>query len=318
MRTPLISILLPVRNCGLFLDASLASLVAQNFDDFEILIVDNGSVDGSDQVIAKWQMRDRRIIPSKLARPGVAGALNLAAAQARGSLLARMDADDVALADRLMCQVAHLQQEPDIGLLGTWADRIDREDNRLGRIEVPTEDAQIRHQLARSNPFLHPTVMMRTDIFRRAGGYRRGCRISEDYDLWLRMADLTGLANIDRPLLAYRIHEASATIRSPVRQAICDACVQASAVARQSGRPEPFVCGSPSLRRALPVLGLSRQAFKYRVVKALASQARGLRAMGRQGQARDSRRRLWKLVRELPPRLALRSLGRVLASYSRP
>jgi hypothetical protein len=285
-------------------------LRAQNFDDFEILVVDNGSNDGTDQIIERWHTRDRRIIPLKLKRPGVAGALNLAASRARGRLLARMDADDVSAPDRLLTQVTFLEREPDIGLVGSWANRIDRSGDGLGQIEVPQDDAAIRRQLARSNPILHPTVVMRAELFRQAGGYRRGCRMSEDYDLWLRMADRTGMANIDRPLLDYRIHTDSATMRGPVRQAICDACVQSASIARRMGRPEPFVGGSPCLRQALPSLGLSRQAFKYRVIKALAAQIRDLRALGR--------RQLWRLIRELPPRLAFRSLGRVLASYSRP
>jgi hypothetical protein len=100
--------------------------------------------------------------------------------------------------------------------------------------------------------------MIRADAFRRAGGYRPGLNISEDFDLWTRMMEHCRAENLAEPLVSHRIHGASITARQPARMGLAWLCVTAAAEARRRGAPEPFVGGVPSLRRALPLLGVDR------------------------------------------------------------
>jgi hypothetical protein len=103
---------------------------------------------------------------------------------------------------------------------------------------------------------------MRREIFLAAGGYRKGLNVAEDYDLWLRMAEHAEIANLADRLVRYRVHVESATARRPVRQAVAIACVTAASEARRLGKPEPFSRGTPELRKALPLLGMTPRSFR--------------------------------------------------------
>lgn len=261
-RAPAVSVLIPVRNCAPYLDAALESLAAQTFTDFEIVLVDNGSTDGTDAVIAAWARREPRLRPFRLERPGLSESLNFAASKARAPLLARLDGDDVALPDRLALQVEAMAKRPSLGLLGSAAELIDSSGRYVGALDRPVTDAALRRFLETGCGFVHSSIMMRRAAFDAAGGYRKGLNVAEDYDLWLRMAEVTELANLPRRLVRYRLHTASNTARRPVRQAIAVACVTAAREARRLGRPEPFAGGIPELRKALPLLGLTPAQFR--------------------------------------------------------
>src|SRR5690349_20841515 len=122
---PAVSVILSVRNGRRYLDEALSSIASQSLDDFEVVVVDNGSTDGSDRIIADWVRRDTRFRSTYLAQPGISRALNHGVSLARGELLARLDADDVALADRLAVQHATMRDDPGLGLLGGAAALID-------------------------------------------------------------------------------------------------------------------------------------------------------------------------------------------------
>jgi len=262
---PAVSVLIAVRNCELYLDQAIESLAAQAFGDFEIVVVDNGSRDGTGAMLARWARREPRLRLFSLDRPGLSESLNLAAAMARAPLLARLDADDIALPNRLAVQVAAMAERPSLGLLGSAVELIDDQGQRIGALNRPLGDRQLRRFLRTGCGFVHSSVMMRREAFRAAGGYRRGLNVAEDYDLWLRMAEVTELANLPDRLVRYRIHKASATARRPIRQAIAIACVAAAGEARRRGAPEPFARGIPQLRRALPLLGLTPASFRRRL-----------------------------------------------------
>jgi glycosyltransferase involved in cell wall biosynthesis len=259
---PAVSVLIPVRNNAAYLPLALESLAAQSFADFETVVVDNGSSDGTREILRDWTRREPRLRAFRLRRPGLARSLNFAASKARAPLLARLDGDDVAMPDRLAVQVAALRAQPGLGLLGSAADLIDSRGRRIGELSRPLGDPDLRAFLRSGCGFVHSTVMMRRDIFLAAGGYREGLNVAEDYDLWLRMAEHTGIANLPERLVSYRIHDESVTARGPVRQALAVACVAAAGEARRRGMPEPFLRGIPALRRALPLLGMSPPAFR--------------------------------------------------------
>ena len=237
--TPAISVIMPVRNSAEWLAEAVASVRAQEFGDFEFLIVDDGSDDGTAAMLSGFATADPRIRLLRQAPQGIVAALNNAIAEARAPYLARLDADDRARPDRLGKQLAFMEAHPEIGLVGTFAERIDAAGNVVGRLAPPTEPARLARVLERTNPFIHSSVMMRTALVRRIGGYRAAFRAAEDYDLWLRMAEAGGIANLADYLTQYRWHESNLSRRDAVRQSFSVRLAQRSAAGRRSGACDP-------------------------------------------------------------------------------
>jgi glycosyltransferase involved in cell wall biosynthesis len=256
---------MPVRNGAPFLDAALASLAAQTFGDFEIVAVDNGSTDDTPAILAAWAAREPRLRAVSIGRARLAEALNHAAALARAPLLARLDSDDIAFAQRLEVQVRTMGERPGLGLLGSAAALIDAAGQRIGALRLPLEHEEIVRYQRTSSALVASSTMMRAEVFRRAGGYRKGLNVSDDFDLWARAGEICRIANLDDALVGYRVHGASVTGRTQVRMALASACVVAAAEARLRDLPEPFIGGVPGLRRALPLLGLTRRRAKRMV-----------------------------------------------------
>ncbi len=236
--TPAVSVVMPVRNGAAYLRESVASIQAQAVGDFELLIVDDGSDDATPALLASFAA-DPRIRIFHQPPQGIVVALNSAIAQARAPYLARLDADDRARPDRLGKQFAFMEAHPEIGLLGTWAEVIDGAGTRVGRLTPPADPARLARVLERTNPFVHSSLMMRTALVRRLGGYRSAFRAAEDYDLWLRMAEAAGVANLAEDLTQYRRHAASQSQRDAVRQSFSTRLAQRAAAARRSGAGDP-------------------------------------------------------------------------------
>jgi hypothetical protein len=257
---------MPVRNGERYLDAALESLSAQSFSDLEIIAVDSCSTDGTAELLAQWSARDSRLRAVRLERVQLAETLNRAAELARAPLLARLDSDDLACPNRLEIQEAAMQARPRLGLLGSAAELIDEKGRSFGEILSPLSHVEIVERQQTSCSLVPSSTIMRAEIFWRAGGYRKGLNISEDFDLWMRMTELAEAANLPEKLIRYRVHKGSVTARQPVRMALASLCVSAAAEARRAGAPEPFATGGPSLRIALPLLGMTR-AEAHRVVR---------------------------------------------------
>jgi len=233
--TPAISVIMPVHNGAAWLSEAVASIRAQDFGDFEFLIVDDGSDDGTPALLSAFAADDGRIRLLRQAPQGIVAALNAAIVAARAPYLARLDADDRARSDRLSKQFAFMQAHPEIGLVGTSAQVIDAAGNTVGRLAPPTDHAGLARILARTNPFVHSSVMMRTALVRRLGGYRAAFRAAEDYDLWLRTAETTHIANLADDLTQYRRHESNLSQRDLIRQSFSVRLAQRSAAGRKSG-----------------------------------------------------------------------------------
>jgi glycosyltransferase involved in cell wall biosynthesis len=312
---PAISVIIAVRNPGRFLQPTLQSLDDQTFKDYEAIVVDNESDDGTDRILAEWAAKDDRIRLHKYRSIGLARCLNYGASLARAPLIARLDGDDVLLPDRLSVQHARMSKDANLGLLGSCVDLIDGQDRPLGRRRLPLTDKELRSFLRTGNPFVHSTVMMRKSAFDAVGGYRVGLRICEDFDLWCRMASVTQLANCEEVLARYRIHESSMSAGRPIRLAIADTCIIAAARAREAGSPEPFTSGRPQLRRALAILNVSRDEIRYRVLKTVVGVARMAKARGDDELARRLRARAHSVALGLSFRSYGRGVARVAASY---
>ncbi len=189
--TTLLSVLLPCRDAAATLDEALESLVAQTFRAFEIIAVEDGSTDGTAALLEKWATRDHRIRTIFTPPRGIVSALNAAAAQARGTLLARMDADDIAAPLRLERQIEFLDAHTSLVACGTWIRYIPRRLVRGGArryeqwINSVNSPAEMERDLFVECPIPHPSLVMRRTAFERVGGYR-DAGWPEDYDLILR------------------------------------------------------------------------------------------------------------------------------------
>jgi glycosyltransferase involved in cell wall biosynthesis len=237
--TPAVSVIMPVRNGAEWLGEAVASIRAQDFGDFELLIVDDGSDDGTAAMLSGFAAEDRRIRLIRQAPQGIVAALNNGIAAARAPYLARLDADDRARRDRLGKQFAFMEAHPEIVLVGTSAEVIDAAGNVVVRLTPPADHASLTRALSRTNPFVHSSVMMRTVLVRRLGGYRAAFRAAEDYDLWLRMAEAGGVANLAEYLTQYRRHDANLSRRDAVWQSFSARLAQRSAAGRRRGVGDP-------------------------------------------------------------------------------
>src|SRR4051794_24616628 len=210
--TPAVTVLLPVRNGAAYLEAAVRSILGQTFADLELLAVDDGSTDQTPAMLARLAAEDGRIRVVRQEALGLVPALNRGLEQARAPLIARMDADDVALPERLARQVAFLEAAPEVALVGTgW--RVVAKDLTRRVVLPPQTDAGIRLAMETANVLAHPTVMLRRDTVLAAGGYRPAFLLAEDYDLWLRLLDRCQAACVPEVLLEYREHAGQATWR---------------------------------------------------------------------------------------------------------
>jgi glycosyltransferase involved in cell wall biosynthesis len=203
MAVPSVSVIMAVYNGEPWLGEAVDSVLGQTFADFELIVVDDGSTDGTPGILE--QRRDRRITVLHQSRGGQTAALNRGLRSANAPLLARLDADDVALPDRLARQVGFLSAHPEVGLLGSACREISPAGTVVRTVTPPGEDAVIRRRLIRANPFIHSSVMFRRTVLDAAGPYDESFAVAQDYDLWLRMSCVTRLANIVEPLVLRRL-----------------------------------------------------------------------------------------------------------------
>ncbi len=207
-RPPRVSVLLVVRDGEATIAEAVESILAQSHRDLELVLVDDGSRDATAERAERAARGDPRLRLFREPARGLATQLNGAAERARGPLLARMDADDVAHPERLALQVQYLDAHPECLALGCEALRVDPQRRPLGRLGVALDHAAIESELlaGRGDALLHPTLVMRRDAFEAIGGYRVEYDVAEDLDLLLRLAERGRLANLPQPLLEYRQH----------------------------------------------------------------------------------------------------------------
>ncbi len=205
---PLISVVMPVHNALPFLDESINSILEQTLSDFEFVILDDASTDGSVELLREWSLRDKRIhLYESKKRLGVSGSSNAVVTKAHASIVARMDADDIAHPDRLRRQWSIIQGRPDVAVIGSLCNGIDAS----GR-EVRPRD---RWRLVRRSvyiPFPHGSVMFRREVFDQVGGYDEKSDGGEDQDLFLRMAARGRVLTLPDVLYSYRYHSSNVTL----------------------------------------------------------------------------------------------------------
>ncbi len=203
MSAPAVSVLMAVYNGAPWVADAARSVLAQTLGDLELVVVDDGSTDATGDVLAG--VGDSRLRVERREHEGLTRALNHGLRVARAPLVARLDADDIALPERLARQVAFLETHPEIGVLGSAAREVNGDGREVRVVRPPEDDGALRRALIRRNPMLHSTVTMRRHIVEAVGGYDPRFAVAQDYDLWMRLAGVTRLANLSEALVVRRL-----------------------------------------------------------------------------------------------------------------
>lgn len=206
-KSPFVSVLLCVYNGEPYISAAIESVLQQTFADFELVIINDGSRDRTHEILEEFAKKDSRVRVMHQENAGLTSALNTGLALCRGRWIARQDDDDISLPQRLEKQVQYLRAHENVGLLGTACDVIDVAGNVLPMQETPlyTTHHELCLELQCRNPFVHTSVMFKRELIQRVGGYSEDYPAAEDYECWLRMSNITQLAQLSEKLVQRRI-----------------------------------------------------------------------------------------------------------------
>jgi glycosyltransferase involved in cell wall biosynthesis len=262
---PLVSIVMPVYNTAPFLEEAVKSILQQSFSDFEFIIIDDGSTDGSLDILKAF--RDERIVLlSNGINRGLVFTLHRGLKASKGRYIARMDGDDISLPDRLKLQVEYMERHPQADLVTSFVDLIDEHGTHIGVWEDDRQHytpSSIRSFLPANNSLAHPSVLAKAEII-RALGYRTAQPDAEDYDLWLRWAS-TGhsLHKIAEPLVLHRIRKGSFTRLRQQNVYLKNATTKRRFIIHElwKGRLNMFVCKTVLMLMVDVVRGVMKMAF---------------------------------------------------------
>lgn len=202
--TPKVSVLMPVFNAERYLSQAIDSIVEQSFTDWELILINDGSTDGSEAIISSYT--DSRIKYWKNEEnKGLIYTRNLMIEKASGEYIAFLDSDDLSMSERLQKQVDFLDNNLDYGLCGTWSLMIDRDGKQLKKINMPTDHVDICCSLLFINTFVQSSIMIRRKILVE-NPYDKEYPLAEDYELWCRLSRKYKLKNIPLHLTKYRWH----------------------------------------------------------------------------------------------------------------
>ncbi len=224
---------MPVHNNAAYLDEAIRSILGQTFGDFELIVLENGSRDGSLEILRRWAARDERIrLVEEAQALGIAGSSNAATRLARAPLVARMDADDVSLPERFARQVPAIQARPDTVLVAALAEGMDER----GHVVRPPDSWFLMRPSVRP-PFTHGSIIYRREAFERVGGYR-GPGAWADVDFFQRLGEAGRLAVLAETLYRYRFTAGSTTSGAGVRETLAANAERRATVDARVGRRE--------------------------------------------------------------------------------
>jgi glycosyltransferase involved in cell wall biosynthesis len=232
---PKVSIVATAYNGEKYLEKFISSMLNQTFDDFEFIIVDDGSTDSTFHILQ--QIEDPRVQVFKQKNQGQANALITGIKCAKGELIARIDQDDYSLPDRLIRQVKFMDTHPNTTLCGSRFQKLYNDNLVPQNVQFAQTDAEIKKIISYFNPFAHSAVMFRRESYLQIGGYDKNFLIGMDYDLFIRLMEIGEAHNIDKVLTVVRMHDESfSTKKSRVKILEC-LKIRRRAYSRFGGNP---------------------------------------------------------------------------------
>ncbi len=204
MKAPKVTVLMPVYNGEKYLKDAIESIIGQDFTDFEFLIINDGSTDGSGTIMASYS--DPRIhIVNNEKNIGLVNSLNKAMELAFGEYIVRMDCDDISLKNRLSVQVKFMDANQNFGASGSYYYLLRNGTKAI--VDFPLKENEIKCFMIFNCPIAHPSAIIRNSLIKKYNlKYSSDYLHSEDYDLWSRMSEISGLSNLSDVLLKYRVH----------------------------------------------------------------------------------------------------------------
>jgi glycosyltransferase involved in cell wall biosynthesis len=238
--SPELSVVASVYNGGRYLLPSLESVLSQQGVGFEFVVVNDGSTDDSPQILDDLARRNSRLRVVHQPNRGLTEALVRGCAEARGRYIARHDADDLSLPGRLLRQLRLLDGDPGLSLVSCWGRAVGPDDETLFEIRRSDDPVRATEELIGKEvgPAGHGSVMFRSDLYRRVGGYRPAFRVAQDWDLWLRLVEHGRIAFVPEALYAYRVEEGSISARRRDQQMRLLAVARRCHAARRRGDAE--------------------------------------------------------------------------------
>jgi glycosyltransferase involved in cell wall biosynthesis len=217
----MISVIMAAYNAAQYIEQAIESILNQTYKEFELIIVDDGSTDRTLEIARRYAAQDSRVRVLTMNHGGVAKARNLAIEAAHYPWIAAIDADDIALPERLEKQLRAAEREPDVVVWGTYLTRIDINGGVLGTLALGPTSKDAFYAIDRTKQVIelfNPTAMFRRDIALKVGGYDPRMVPSEDSELWDRMSDYGPVMVLPEPLLLYRLHDKSLSMTQQDRQ----------------------------------------------------------------------------------------------------
>jgi hypothetical protein len=239
---PLVSAIMPMRNVRRYVAEAIESILAQTYRNWELVMLDDASTDGTAEIAAKYVCDRVRLIRSE--QVGASQSRNTAVREAKGEYLALMDADDVSLPTRFAEEMQELLAHEPAGAVSCWVVRISVNGRELYRARNPIDSSVIRRDLFRANCFAHPCAVMRRSAFEDVGAYRLGLSMSEDYDLWLRMSECHELRTIPSFLYLWRLRPGELVGQSPLKTEAGNQLIRDWATQRRATGVDPMAGGS--------------------------------------------------------------------------
>ncbi len=215
IRSPAVSVLMACYNGSRWLHQAINSILMQTFEDFECILVDDGSTDISWKIIQSYRDQDQRIVAISKENTGLASSLNVGISQARGRWIARLDADDLCEPTRLAEQMRFVHNRPELVLLGTGCLTIDEQGRDIRPYNYPTEHCSLVRNLECARAFFpHSSAFYRTDIVRQIGGYNMRMYRAQDFQLWLQLSRRGEIACLPNILVRLRQHACQVSLEN--------------------------------------------------------------------------------------------------------
>lgn len=203
-KEPLVSVIIPVKNAGKFVGAAIQSILDQTYINWEMIVVDDGSIDETGKILKRFARKDLRItVITHKESKGIGASLNLALTKANGKFIARMDGDDISLPYRLATQVAFLQKNSKIVAVGGQAEMIDGEGEIFAYKHFPTDAKTLRNMIMWMVPIQHPVMMVKAEVYKQCR-YDESFKTAEDVELFMQLLKYGEFGNVPEVVYQYR------------------------------------------------------------------------------------------------------------------